>query len=136
MTDSIMALDVGEKRIGVALMTDQVKIPRALTTLANQPNIIDDIKTLTNEHQVTSLVVGYPRDVHGQLTAQTKFSETFADSLKDATKLPVHLQDEALTSVQAEEQLKQSGKPYKKGDIDAQAACLILEDYAKEQGLI
>jgi len=136
MANSIMALDVGGKRIGVALMTDQVKIPRTLTTLDNQPSVIEDIKLLAKEHQVTDLVVGHPRDMQGQSTDQTKFSVDFADTLKHALSLPVHLQDEALTSIQAENILKQSKKPYQKADIDAQAACLILEDYVKEQGLV
>jgi putative Holliday junction resolvase len=75
-----------------------------------------------------TIVVGYPRNQSGEPTAQTAYVEEFAKQLHD---MAPHLvfQDESLTSVLAEQRLRAQGKPYTKGDIDAQAAAIILQDY-------
>lgn len=86
------------------------------------------LSALIDEHKITELVVGLPRGLDGQETAQTAYVRDFIGRLADL-KLPIHLQDEALTSHHGEEQLKQQGKSYQKGDIDAQAATIILQDY-------
>jgi putative Holliday junction resolvase len=65
----------------------------------------------------------------GQETAQTKVVEAFGAELEQRFGVKVAWQDEALTSREAERLLKESGRPYEKGDIDAHAARLILEDY-------
>jgi putative holliday junction resolvase len=132
--NNILALDVGDKRIGVALMRTEVGLPQPLTTLANDTEIWSALKQLIETNQVTQLVVGLPRNLNGDHTPQTASSEAFARELKDQTALPVSLQDEALTSVEAENVLRLSGKPYEKADVDALAASLILADYSREQG--
>jgi len=78
-------------------------------------------------------VVGLPRGMQGQHTAQTAEAEAFAKSLRAQSGLPVHMQDEAVTSKQAEDELKGRGKPYGKGDIDALAATYILQDWLASQ---
>jgi putative holliday junction resolvase len=130
-SSSILALDVGTKRIGVAIADAIARLPRPLTTLQSGENILKQIADLAAEHNANEIVVGLPRGLNGQSTAQTTFTEEFARKLKQQTGILVHMQDEAVTSAQAEEELRQAGKSYSKGDIDALAATYILEDFLR-----
>jgi putative Holliday junction resolvase len=125
----IMALDVGEKRVGVAIADSVARFASPLTTLSNDDQLLDQLKALITEYSVREIVVGLPRGLEGQETAQTKISRAFNEQLHADVKLPTILQDEAVTSIAAEEKLKASGKPYHKEDIDMYAAAQILEDY-------
>lgn len=124
---NLIALDVGEKRIGVAVADTAVRIAVPLLTLDVDGTELDEIRKLVARENATLIVVGYPRNQSGDATAQTAYAETFAKRLDGITE--IQFQDESLTSVLAEDQLKSYGKPYSKGDIDAQAAALILQDY-------
>jgi putative holliday junction resolvase len=128
-TGSIMALDVGERRIGVALAGVVARLPRPLVTLTHDANIWSGLEALIEREAVSIVVVGLPRNLQGDDTLQTAFSRQFAAELAKRITVPVHLQDEALTSHKAEAELRRHGKPYTKGDIDALAATYILEDY-------
>lgn len=130
-SSSILALDVGHKRIGVAIADAIARLPRPLMTIDVDDNVLKKIADLAAEHNANELVVGLPRGLNGQSTEQTKYSEDFVRRLKLKTGLLVHMQDEAVTSAQAEEELRQRGKPYVKGDIDALAATYILEDFLR-----
>ncbi|CAN5405160.1 Holliday junction resolvase RuvX [soil metagenome] len=125
----ILALDVGTVRIGVARASSLVRLPEPLVTLANNNDIWPTLRELCDQHNVGTLVVGLPRGLEGQDTAQTEAIRDFVEQLGQEVKLPIVLQDEAVTSVQAEQELTQRGKPFSKGDIDALAATYILEDY-------
>jgi putative Holliday junction resolvase len=129
---NILALDVGERRIGVAVAGSEAKLARPLTTLLNTDKFFDELAKIVQQEDIGRLVVGLPRGLEGQTTAQTETVQGFAKELENRLSLPVHLQDEALTSVQAEAELKQRRKLSVKGDIDALAATLILEDYLQE----
>lgn len=129
---NILALDVGEKRIGVATASVISRLPHPLTTIIRTENVMHDIVALAAEQRATALVVGLPRGLDGQETAQTKATRDFIAELERHVRVPVHWQDEAVTSRQAEEELRRRGKPYEKGDIDALAATYILEDYLHE----
>lgn len=128
MSRTIIALDVGEKRIGVAQGDEEMRIAFPSDTLEVDGSEIAAIAELVVGNDVRTLVVGYPRNQSGEPTAQTRFVEDFVAKLND---LPAEVvfQDESLTSVQAEERLKQQTANYSRGDIDAMAACIILEDY-------
>lgn len=128
----VLALDVGEKRIGVALADTSIGISVAFDTFEVDGTEIEQIARVTMEEKVDTIVVGYPRNQSGEATQQTAYVETFTERLHD---LDVQLvfQDESLTSVRAEEILKRQGKPYAKGDIDSLAASLILQDYLEQQ---
>jgi putative Holliday junction resolvase len=128
MASHFLGLDVGEKRIGVALADGSVKIAIPYVTIEVNGGEVKEIAELILRESVQILVVGYPRNQSGEATAQTAFVEAFTERLKDLAPKIV-FQDESLTSVIAEERLQASGKPYQKGDIDAQAAAIILQDY-------
>ncbi len=125
----ILALDVGASRIGVARATTFAGIASPLTFLNNTDSVIDQIKQLVQNEQAVALVVGLPRGLDGQETDQTRTVQTFAATLKQNVTVPMFWQDEALTSKQAETELEAKGKPFTKGDVDALAACYILQDY-------
>lgn len=125
---AILALDVGEKRIGVAIADPAIRIAIAYDTIAVDGTEYDQIRTLAERERVATLVIGYPRNQAGEPTQQTAYVERFARQLQDAAPELV-FQDESLTSVKAEEILKRQGKPYQKADIDSLAASLILQDY-------
>jgi len=124
---SILALDVGTKRIGVAAADTAVPIALPLATIDVDGSEVEKLTTLARERGVSMVVVGYPRNQSGEATDQTGLVEAFAEQLKPV--MNIVFQDESLTSVMAEDRLKASGKPYEKGDIDAMAATIILQDY-------
>jgi len=126
---SIVCLDVGEKRIGVAAGDSMVKIAVPLETIEVDGNEISNIRRVIDDEYADILVVGYPRNQSGQATAQTNFVKDFVDRLSDEIEIKIVFQDESLTSVMAEQRLASFKKPYKKSDIDAQAAAIILQDY-------
>jgi len=125
---TLVSLDVGEKRIGVAVADDSVRIAVPYSTIEVDGTEIAAIAQLVIDQGAETLVVGYPRNQQGEATAQTNYVEKFAEQLKDFD-VKIVFQDESLTSVIAEQRLIAQKKPYSKGDIDAQAASIILQDY-------
>lgn len=126
-----LALDVGEKRIGVAVADGGVRIAVPFETIEVDGNEIERIAKIVIDEDAEVLVVGYPRNQSGEATAQTQYVEQFAKKLIDMTPTIVY-QDESLTSVMAEQRLQSYKKPYAKGDIDALAAAIILQDYLEQ----
>jgi putative Holliday junction resolvase len=129
---TILALDVGERRVGVAVASSVAKLARPLTTLSNDDRLWDELARIVEQESVGTLVVGLPRGLDGQTTGQTETTKRFAEEAGNRLGVPVALQDEALTSVYAEAELRQRGKPAQKAAIDALAATLILEDYLQD----
>lgn len=130
---SYIALDIGEKRIGVAVCDAAVPFPAPLTTLLASPQLATQIAVLLQTHKVVGVVVGYPRNQQGEPTAQTQRVEHIVRLLGIPADVPVYFQDESLTSVKAETELKRRKKPYHKADVDALAATFILEDFIQQQ---
>lgn len=127
--DVCLGLDVGERRIGVAIGDTAGRLASPLTTLTVDGSEAQRLQTLLSEHSVTRLVVGLPRNASGSETKQSQFVREFVDSTLQPLGLPVALQDESVTSIIAEERLAKRKKSYKKADIDAEAAAIILQDY-------
>lgn len=127
-----LALDVGEKRIGVAVGDTGVRIAVPFDTIEVDGGELQNIAKIVIAEKIDTVVVGYPRNQSGEPTAQTAFAEAFAAKLTDIAPRLV-FQDESLTSVLAEQRLQSYKKPYSKADIDAQAAALILQDYLEQQ---
>jgi len=122
-----LGLDVGTKRIGVAVADSVARIAHPLRTVsADEPKKITDY---LRAHEVTDIVVGRPRNQAGDKTSQTTLVEAFVQTNLAQLGLPTYWQDESVTSVMAEERLKTSKKSYSKEDIDAEAAAIILQDF-------
>lgn len=124
-----LALDVGASRIGVAQARSDVRLSSPLTWLSVDDTIFQQIQDLVIKTEATAVVVGLPRGLNGQETDQTKSVREFVATLKTRLTVPLYWQDEALTSKQAEDNLAVRGKAYDKGDIDAEAAAIILHDF-------
>jgi putative Holliday junction resolvase len=120
--------------IGVARASSVARLAEPLTNLRHDDMIFDNLREICQQEDVTQLVVGLPRGLDGQTTAQTDYALDFVQKLADELKLPISLVDEAVTSRQAESELLARGKQFKKGDIDALAAVYILEDYLQTTG--
>lgn len=127
----LLALDVGEKRIGVALADTSVRIAVPYDTIEVDGTEVVSIIELIERESIDIVVVGYPRNQMGLATAQTAKVKQFMQQFSHIDADIVY-QDESLTSVMAEERLKAHKRPYAKGDIDAQAAAIILQDYIEE----
>ena len=127
-SQSLVAIDVGEKRIGVARADTSVRIAVAYSTLLVDGTEFQQIQKIIDRERAEILVVGYPRNQSGEATEQTEYVERFVAQLANLG-VTVEYQDESVTSIRAEELLKAQRKPYSKGDIDAVAASLILQDY-------
>ncbi len=125
----IVALDIGDKRIGVATANVVARLASPLTTLDVSDDVIEQIKQLIAEQTAAALVLGLPRNLKGEDTDQTRKVREFGERLQHHLDIPIYWQDEALTSHVSEEKLKSGKAPYQKSDIDALAATHILEDF-------
>ena len=130
---NVLALDVGGRRIGMAVGDTEVKVPRILPTVDASDGVFEQLTDIVTYEGIDIIVIGYPRNLSGGKTDQTAITEVFAEEVKKRIDVPVSFQDESLTSIRAEEILRQRGKPYAKGDIDAEAAAIILQDYLERQ---
>lgn len=128
----LLALDVGDRRIGVAQGDMAVKIAVPYDVIERDGGEVAAIAKLVIDGDIDYLVVGYPRNQSGEVTKQTASVETFTEQLRDID-VEVVYQDESLTSVIAEKHLQKIGKPYGPGDIDTLAASIILEDYMESR---
>lgn len=127
---TILALDIGDARTGVASANTIAQIASPLTVIEHPiTELPAKVADLVLQHQASLLVIGLPRGLHGQDTAQTKHIQECIDKIGQLVEVPIQTQDEAVTSQKAESELRSRGKPYTKGDIDALAATYILQDY-------
>lgn len=126
---SILALDYGDKRVGVAITNVIAKLPQPLITLDNNQQLIENLKQIVSDQKVKTVVVGLPTNLNGQDSDQTTKIRKFIDQLKADLTIEVVTEDETLSSLRAETELSKRGKIFAKADIDKLAACLILEDY-------
>ena len=127
-----LALDIGERRIGMATASGNVAIAVPQGVITVDGTEVQQITALVTDQSVTRIIVGYPRNQSGQPTAQTAYVTGFVEHLPLQLSAMVTYQDESLTSVQAEQRLVAQGKPYAKGDIDSMAASIILQDYLEQ----
>lgn len=126
----VLCLDVGEKRIGVAKADSDTRIAVPVGFVNVDGSEWQEIARIAHLNSTTFFVLGMPRSNEGNETAQSLYVRNFANTL--AEKIPgakIRFQDESLTSVMAEERLKSRRKRYEKGDIDAEAATIILQDF-------
>ena len=129
----IMVIYFGDARTGVALSYFLCSIVGSTTVVPsrNREKAIADIVRIAKENQVGEIVVGLPRNMDGTEGVRAQLCREFAESLKEATGLPVAMWDERRTTVEAHNILSQHnyhGKK-RKETVDAVAASLILEGY-------
>ena len=133
--ETLLGFDYGSKRIGVAVGQRLTGTATALTTLPardGQPDW-DALGRLIDEWRPAALVVGLPLRLDGSESGTSEAARRFARRLEGRYHLPVHLMEEALSSVAAEEVLAQGGGKTA-GGLDAQAARIILQNWLDEHG--
>jgi len=134
----VLALDVGDRRTGVALSDETATLASPLTTLARigPRKDLAAIRELVIRHQVSLIVVGLPLRLDGTVGPQAEKVQAFARSLEQSVRVPIVLRDERLTSVDAEERLRATGRTRRgrKAALDQAAAALILQGYLDEGG--
>ncbi|MBT1279784.1 Holliday junction resolvase RuvX [Thermoanaerobacter sp. CM-CNRG TB177] len=134
----IMGLDVGDKRIGIAISDLSGTIAQGLTTIKRSSNKKDfeRIKQIINEYEVGMIIVGLPKNMNGTLGPQGQKVVRFVEHLKKAFSIPIILWDERLTTVEAERVLIEKAdisRAKRKEVIDKLAAVLILQNYLDSQ---
>ncbi len=132
-----LGLDIGDKRIGVAL-SDPLGIlasPLTIIESSDEGRAMEAIVKLIEEHQVEKVVVGLPRSLNGSIGKQAEKVQAFVQLLSLLTKASLELRDERLTTVSAKRLMREAGrkKTRKKVRDDAIAAAIILQGYLDEQ---
>jgi putative Holliday junction resolvase len=142
----IVALDIGEKRIGTAYADTKVRIAIPREMIPVDGNELANIAKFCRLEKAEVLVSGYPRNSQGEATKQTEFVVDFVEKIKAyfeniGQALPqIYFQDESLTSVTAEERLSSkkhelSRNDRAKGIVDSEAATIILQDFIENTKL-
>ena len=137
MLPRILGLDIGDRRVGIA-MTDPLGVAQPLITMGRTSlkQELKNIGRLVRKHGVTEIVAGNPLHMSGEVSPQAAKVQAFAAAVRDAFGLPVHLQDERLTSNAAHELLDRLGHPRgpaRKAVLDQYAAVIILQDWMDAQ---
>jgi putative Holliday junction resolvase len=129
----ILALDLGEKRIGVALSDALGLTAQGLTVLSRQnlERDLEQVIALVEKHAVQEIVIGLPRHMDGRLGDRAEEALFWAKELQERLSLPVRTSDERLTTVQAERVLLEADVSRRKRRqvIDKMAAALILQGF-------
>lgn len=140
----IMALDVGDKRTGVALSDPTQLLARTLTVISHreEKHDVSAVAALIAEHGVEKVVLGYPRHLSGDIGEQAKRVEAFAEALREELQsrnlqVEIVFWDERYSTVEAERIMRETGRAERKqrrragasARVDAIAAAVILQEY-------
>jgi putative holliday junction resolvase len=130
---AILGLDVGDRRIGVAIAEERASLAQPLLTLERK-NLRLDIRFLSRllrKHRCREIVVGNPLYMSGDQSPQAAKTQAFATALGEATGIPIHLWDERLSTGEAHRYLDESGRDprTRRSVIDQVAAVLILQGF-------
>ena len=134
MNKRILGLDIGTKRIGVAI-SDPLNItaqPLKAVFRNTDENAVKEINDIIKEYDIQTIVAGLPKNMDGSIGSQ---AQNCIDFMKNFPLINVIFEDERLTSKQAEFILKEQGKKYTKQKqlVDIESACLILQQYMDRQ---
>ena len=131
-SQTILGIDFGARRIGVAV-SDSGVMATPHSVMRNEGDVVAKLANLAGELEAGMFVVGIPRRTHASANDQ-KYRD-FADELRQRTCKPVVLWDESLSTVEAAERLRASGRSRREAqkDIDMHAAAVILQSYLDDQ---
>lgn len=121
---------MGEARVGVARANSLARLPEPLTILPNDEQLFSQIKKLVDNYDIQIVVVGLPRNMAGEETAQSTAIRAFTQQLKNEIDKPVVFADETLSTKQAEASRYVRDIDQRK-HLDDIAACFILEEYLR-----
>lgn len=126
----VMALDIGTKRIGIALSDYLLMLSNGHSYIQREPEdkALDEIQKIAKDNNVKKIVVGIPYNMDGTKGFQAEDCENFAAKIQG---YEIIFEDERLTSDTAEENLRNKKIDFRKdkGLVDIESACIILEQY-------
>ena len=129
----LLGIDYGEKRVGIAVTDPLRMFAYPLKTILNDSKFWENLKSVFEEFEVETIVLGYPLKENGERSSSTELVEKFKDELGKIIKLPIVFSDERYSSVIAQQQILESvtsrKKRRNKGLIDQNAAAVILQEY-------
>jgi putative Holliday junction resolvase len=129
----VLALDVGERRVGVAVSDPLGMWARPLSVLVRRSREQDyqAIAALVDEQEASLVIVGHPLEMHGEVGPQARRVERYAAGLAERLSVPLILWDERLSTAEAERILHEAGETSRqyRSRIDAVAAAVILQSY-------
>jgi putative holliday junction resolvase len=133
----VLGLDVGSKRIGIAVSDPLGITAQGLETLQRQNKRLDfeKLEKLARDYSVAEVVVGFPLRMSGAEGIQAEKMHRFADELRERLQIPVHLWDERLTSAEANRLLRETEMSIQRRAqvVDQMAAVLILQSWMERQ---
>lgn len=129
----MLAVDLGSKRVGLAVSDPTGKIAQPLATLDANPQetLPERVAEIAKEHEVTEIIVGLPRRLDGSFGPEAKSARAIADAIRKASRRRVELVDERLTTAQAERSMIAGGvrRARRRATIDQVAATLLLQSH-------
>ena len=132
----VLGLDLGDARIGVAVSDDDRRLAVPVGTVrTGAPADLRAIAALASERGATLVVVGHPLLLSGDAGERAHHAERFAEALRSFLRVPVVLQDERLSTVQADRSLREAGASgrERKRAVDRSAAAVILQSFLDAQ---
>ena len=135
----VLGLDVGDRRIGLAL-SDSGGILASPLTIIEHTNELGDIEAIlkiAQERRAERIIVGLPRLMNGDIGPQAQKVQAFAEAMRAHTQILIEYRDERLTTVTAQRLKQETGSKKKNRNIryDAMAAAVILQDYLEEKAV-
>ena len=122
----ILGLDIGDKRIGVAITDKSETIAKPLKVINNDDRVIDELNNLIKDYNVKKMVVGIPYTLRGEIGLQAKKVTRFIDNVLRKSELKIIYIDERFTSKISRKIIKKNKRT---GEIDKISASIILSDY-------
>ncbi|MFH0912131.1 MAG: Holliday junction resolvase RuvX [Patescibacteria group bacterium] len=125
----VLGLDVGKKRIGVALGDTENKVVVGLSTLINGSGTFSELQEIVIRENIKKLIIGWPTTMSGQSGQQVDYTRKWSEQAIKVLNISVEYMDERLSSKMARDSLAAIGQQLTKENIDQAAAVLILQNY-------
>lgn len=130
-----LAIDYGAKRTGLAICDAEETMAFPFRVLHGQKDLIERIEQIVDAERIDAIVLGLPLNMDGSKGPQTQQVLAFSERLKRHVRVPIHLQDERLSSFEAEQKLQTTGlsKAKQRERLDALAAAEILQAFLDQR---
>ena len=133
-----LGLDLGSRTLGCAISDKSGIFARSYKIIRHNEEykkLIGEVKEIVDLEKIDAIVLGYPKNMDNSIGFKAELSVKFKEELEDTLKLPVYLQDERLTTKQAQDILisNDTSRKKRKKVIDSMAACIILQSYLDKE---
>lgn len=134
-----LGLDLGSRRLGISISDSLGMIASSYKVLKHNEEyekLVRDIKNIVEEEKIDEIVLGFPKNMNNTIGPKGELSLSFKGKLEKEVLVPVHLQDERLTTVEAEKVLisNNTSRKNRKKVIDSVAATIILQSFLDRKG--